>query len=182
MESISFEGFDGLPEHKLPKMPYAPVASLTLGFQRDSISHPLDGFGVLVPEKESMNILGCLFTSSIFPQRAPNGHVTLTVFIGGMRNSELVDLSEDEIRSLAIQDLDTLLKVNSEPVFTQFTKWDKAIPQYETGFGEFLKIMDLIEEKNPGFYLVGNYRTGISLDACIRHSWNHSLTQTSPSP
>lgn len=182
LESIHFEGFDGLPDSSLAQLPYAPVTSLTLGFPRDAISHPLDGFGVLVPEKESLNILGCLFTSSIFPDRAPDGHVTLTVFIGGMRSPELVDLSEDEIKKLALKDLDLLLGVKSDPIFSHFTRWNKAIPQYETGFGAFLEIMDTIEEKNPGFYLVGNFRTGISLDACIRHSWNHPLTQTHPAP
>jgi oxygen-dependent protoporphyrinogen oxidase len=182
LESIHLEGFEGMPNSRLTQLPYAPVSSLTLGFPRDAITHPLDGFGVLVPEKESMNILGCLFTSSIFPDRAPVGHVTLTIFIGGMRSPELVDRSKDDIQKLVLKDLDTLLGVKSSPVFSHFTRWNKAIPQYETGFGEFLSIMDTIEEKNPGFYLVGNYRTGISLDACIRHSWNHPLTQTNDSP
>lgn len=182
LDTISFEGFDGLPSTRLAQLPYAPVSSLTLGFPRDAISHPLDGFGVLVPEKESMNILGCLFTSSIFPQRAPDGQVTLTVFIGGMRSPDLVEFEENEIKSIVLKDLDTLLGVKSAPVFSHFTRWNKAIPQYETGFSEFLEIMDTIEEKNPGFYLVGNFRTGISLDACIRHSWNHTLTQIHPTP
>lgn len=182
LSTIGFEGFDGLPNSRLTQLPYAPVTSLTLGFPRDAISHPLDGFGVLVPEKESMNILGCLFTSSIFPERAPEGHVTLTVFIGGVRNPELVDLAEHEFKSMVLKDLDTLLGVKSAPVFSHFTRWDKAIPQYEIGFGDFLEIMDSIEEKNPGFYLVGNFRTGISLDACIRHSWNHPLTQIKSAP
>lgn len=182
LERITFEGFEGLPSTKLTQLPYAPVSSLTLGFNREAISHPLDGFGVLVPEKESMNILGCLFTSSIFPNRSPEGHVTLTVFIGGMRNPDLVQMDEHEIKSIVFKDLDTLLGVKSAPVFSHFTRWNKAIPQYETGFGDFLEIMDSIEEKNPGFYLVGNFRTGISLDACIRHSWNHPLTQIKSAP
>lgn len=182
LDSILFEGFEQLPNSKLTQLPYAPVSSLTLGFPREVISHPLDGFGVLVPEKESMNILGCLFTSSIFPERAPDGHVTLTVFIGGMRSPDLVELDENEIKSIVLKDLDALLGVKAAPVFSHFTRWNKAIPQYETGFNEFLEIMDRIEEKNPGFYLVGNFRTGISLDACIRHSWNYPLTQTKAAP
>ncbi len=180
--NITFTGFEGLPDTKLPDLPYAPVSSLTLGFPRQSIAHPLDGFGVLVPEKESMNILGCLFTSSIFPGRAPDNHVTLTVFIGGMRNPELVDLTEDQVSAIVLTDLNTLLGVRSAPVFSHFTRWSKAIPQYEIGFAEFLEVMDLIEQMNPGFYLAGNFRTGISLDACIRHSWNHPLTQINPVP
>jgi protoporphyrinogen/coproporphyrinogen III oxidase len=180
MDAISFLGFDDLPNPGLSSLPYAPVVSLTLGFPRDAIAHPLDGFGVLVPEIESMNILGCLFTSSIFPHRAPDAHITLTVFVGGMRNPDLTRLSDPDLQQLVLTDLNTLLGVSKEPVFIHQTRWTQAIPQYEIGFNSYLERMQHIENMNPGFYFVGNYRTGISLDACIRTSWNHPLTQNHP--
>jgi len=74
---------------KLAKIEYPPVSVLTLGFRRDQVKHPLDGFGALVPESEGHSILGVLFPSSVFEGRAPSGHVLLTVFVGGSRQPEL---------------------------------------------------------------------------------------------
>ncbi len=66
----------------LSKVRYPPVASLVLGFRRDDVAHPLDGFGMLIPEVERFHILGALFSSSLFPKRAPQGHVTITCYLG----------------------------------------------------------------------------------------------------
>lgn len=175
LESIKFDGFNGLPDASLSEITYAPVHSVTLGFNRKDISHPLDGFGVLVPEVEPLKILGCLFTSSIFPQRAPDGGVTLTVFIGGMRRPELTQLDDNALLQVIHEDLNTLLGVRGEAQFTSINRWYKAIPQYEVGYGKVLNTLTSIETANPGFEFAGNYKTGISLDACIRFGWNYSL-------
>lgn len=172
LNEIQFENITGLPDSYLPTLNYAPVASVTLGYPIKNIVHPLDGFGVLVPEVENMNILGCLFTSSIFAGRAPAGHATLTVYIGGMRNPDITYLPDDKLLKLIYDDLHQLLGIKNNPVFVNIMRWENAIPQYEMGFSAYLKRMDDIEVNNDGFYFIGNYRTGISLDACIRHSWN----------
>lgn len=175
LSDIEFIGFNHLPDVLLPKMVYAPVTSLTLGFDKKHINHKLDGFGVLVPEVEPFEILGCLFTSSIFPGRAPEGFATLTTFLGGMRNPAVASLDDHETEKLVIKDLNKLLGISGEPVFRHLARWPKAIPQYEVGFGMYLQHMDLIESSNPGFHFAGNYKTGISLDASIRHGLHPEL-------
>lgn len=173
MAKIRFTGFEGNPAALSEMVTYAPVHSITLGYNRDHITHPLDGFGVLIPEVEPFNVLGCLFTSSIFPGRAPENHATLTTFVGGMRRPELTTLSDDDLLPIVRTDLHKLLGVSGEPVFTAINRWSKAIPQYETGYGDILARMREIETLNPGFEFAGNYKTGISLDACIRYGWNY---------
>ncbi|HZF07749.1 MAG TPA: protoporphyrinogen oxidase, partial [Thermoanaerobaculia bacterium] len=42
------------------EIPYSPVAVVALGFRREDVAHPLDGFGYLVPRKEGRRTLGCL--------------------------------------------------------------------------------------------------------------------------
>ena len=69
----------------LENIPHPPVSSLFLGYRREQVAHPLDGFGGLVPAVEKRDVLGILFSSTLFPGRAPEGHVGLTVFVGGMR-------------------------------------------------------------------------------------------------
>jgi protoporphyrinogen/coproporphyrinogen III oxidase len=174
LEHIQIDGLNGLPDSNLTTLTYAPAISITTGFDRDQVAHPLDGFGVLVPEVERMNILGTLFTSSIFPHRAPEHGVTLTTFVGGMRSSELTTLDDETLLKVVLEDLDTLLDIHGKPQFVHITRWPKAIPQYEMGFEQYLQRMAEIEAANPGFQFAGNYRTGISLDACIRHAWKPS--------
>ena len=173
LRNIEFIGFNGLPSELLNNVTYAPVHSVTLGYNRDQIRHPLDGFGVLIPEVEPFKILGCLFTSSIFEHRAPEHGVTLTVFIGGMRRPELTALDDSALLDVIKTDLDTLLGVNGEPVFIQINRWDRAIPQYITGYGRVLSEIERIERENPGFEMAGNYKSGISVDACIRYGWRY---------
>src|SRR5690606_4697488 len=79
------------------------------GYRRDQIAHPLDGFGVLVPAVEKRSVLGVLFSSSLFSQRAPAGHVALTVLIGGARPPELASLPLDQLLATVRPDLTELL-------------------------------------------------------------------------
>ena len=152
---------------------HPPVVSLTLGFHRPDVRHPLDGFGVLVPGIEGFPILGTLFTSTLFPNRAPDGdHVTLTTYLGGTRQPEIAEKCEDEQVKLVLESLRALLGLRGEPLFRHRILWAHAIPQYETGFGRFLSLMDRAEREHPGFYMAGNYRTGISVGDTINAAFD----------
>lgn len=142
---------------------YPPVASVTLGFRREDVAHPLDGFGALVPKVEQFRILGTIFASSLFPYRAPAEHVALTSFIGGARAPELALRTHDQLVELTLADLRRLLGVRGRPTFAHTCVFPRAIPQYEVGFGRFKTLMNEIESRAPGFFLAGHYRDGISL-------------------
>ena len=151
----------------LNSIPYAPVALLTLGFHRESVKHSLDGFGVLIPESEKRRILGVIFASSVFPKRAPPDHVTLSVFIGGARHPEYIEQTETELKTLALEELHSLLGVSDKPVYARLVRWPQAIPQYEMGYGKYLKAMENLESKWLGLHFAGNYRCGVSLTQCL---------------
>lgn len=151
----------------LGEIVYPPVTSYVMGFRREDVAHPLDGFGVLIPKVENRNCLGTLFTSSLFADRSPNGHVTLTNYVGGMRAPELALKSPAEIRKLVMGDLRELLGVRGEPVWEHVKQWTKAIPQYEVGYGRFKDFMDSFEKSHPGIHFAGHYRDGISLSDSI---------------
>jgi len=153
---------------ELNQIHYPPVTSVALGFERSRIRHPLDGYGVLVPQCENLHILGTLFSSSLFPERAPDGHVLLTTFIGGVRQPELAALPDDQLREMILQDLNHLLGVSSAPDFMHVTRWARAIPQYDAGYGRFHRFMDEVEKKLPGLLLGGHIRDGVSVGDCIR--------------
>jgi oxygen-dependent protoporphyrinogen oxidase len=148
----------------LEHVPYPPVSVLALGFDREDVGHPLDGFGMLVPSVEDdFNILGTLFSSTLFPGRAPEGKVLLTTFVGGSRHPELGETDTSTVRSKVMQDLRSLLDVHGEPSFVRHVQWARAIPQYTLGYDQVQAVIEQIETNHPGLFLAGNYRSGISV-------------------
>jgi len=161
----------GNPLAVLGEITYPPVTSVALGFQRDHVAHPLDGYGMLVPACENRRILGTLFNSSLFPGRCPKGCVLVTTFLGGMRQPELAGLPQDELRDLVVEELRSLLGVSAEPFFSHVTAWPRAIPQYTLGYARFHEAMDAAERAHPGLLLGGHVRDGVSVGDCIRAGW-----------
>jgi oxygen-dependent protoporphyrinogen oxidase len=151
----------------LSSIVHPPVAVLCLGFHRDQVAHPLDGFGFLTPEVERRRVLGVLFSSTIFPNRAPEGHVLLTAFVGGSRDPDFVQVDAQTLAARVLDDLRMLLGVQGEPTFRAVQIWPKAIPQYVLGYGRFKDIADEVERRNPGLLLAGTYRDGVSLGEAI---------------
>jgi oxygen-dependent protoporphyrinogen oxidase len=151
----------------LNSITYAPVSTLAFGFRRDQVRHPLDGFGFLVPGVEKLNILGAIFASSLFPDRAPAGHVLIGAYAGGLRSPDLPFRATGEQIALALQDLRNLLGISGQPTFTHHILYPKAIPQYEVGYSAIRRQMDTVENRCPGLFLGGNYRGGISLSDSI---------------
>ncbi len=158
---------DKQPLATLAEIEHPPVASLFLGFRREDIAHPLDGFGLLAPARERRVLLGAIFSSTLFPERAPAGHVAITVMAGGTRQPELARLPPDALLATVLPDLCELLGMHGKPVFTHHTFWPRAIPQYNLGYGRFLAAMMATEKKLPGLFIGGHVRDGISLGACI---------------
>jgi oxygen-dependent protoporphyrinogen oxidase len=146
---------------------YPPVASVVLGFRREDVAHPCQGFGMLIPKVEGFKILGTIFSSSLFPNRAPGGHLTLTSYIGGERYPELASLSAEKLYELTCEDLRVLLGVKGEPTFQHSVFYPRAIPQYNVGYGRYRDLMSEIEGKAAGFFLAGHYRDGVSLSDSI---------------
>ena len=146
---------------------YPPVASVVLGFRREDVAHPCEGFGMLIPKVEGFKILGTIFSSSLFPNRAPGGHLTLTSYVGGERFPELASLPPEQLFALTCEDLRVLLGVRGKPTFQHSVFYQRAIPQYNVGYGRFRELMANIEQKAPGLFFAGHYRDGISLSDTI---------------
>jgi oxygen-dependent protoporphyrinogen oxidase len=154
----------------LAEVPYAAVAVVSLGWRREDVGHPLDGFGFLAPRKEGLRLLGCLFPSQIFPGRAPAGHVALAAFGGGRTDPELAGWDEGRIAATMIAELRGPLRLRGEPAFHLVRRWPRAIPQYELGHGRFVERAREIERSLPGLRLAGNFLGGISVPDCIRNA------------
>ncbi len=152
---------------ELGRIPYAGAAVVSLGFRREQIDHPLDGFGFVVPEIERRRILACSFSSVKFAGRAPDGHELFRVFVGGARHPEMLDLEDAELVRLVREELAALLGVRGEPVVARVGRYRGAMPQYHVGH---LKIVERIEARVaqlPGLELAGNAYRGVGIPDSI---------------
>lgn len=160
---------DALQEslQKFESMPYAPVTVVALGFDRSQVEHALDGFGMLIPEREGQPVLGSLFSSTLFSGRAPAGKVLLTSFVGGRLHPERAAQKDSEIEAEVMSTLRKLLGIQGDPGFRHIVRWGRAIPQMELGHGDFIDCIAKIEAGWEGLVLSGNYRHGISAPQCL---------------
>ena len=155
------------PLAQLANITYPAVSSLFLGYKRDQVAHPLDGFGVLMPQAEHRQVLGVLFSSSLFEGRAPAGHVGLTVMMGGIHRADLGQADEQTLLRVAQRELSEILGVTGDPVFRRLHSWPRAIPQYNLGYGQYLRAIEACETAHSGLLIGGHVRDGISLTNCI---------------
>jgi oxygen-dependent protoporphyrinogen oxidase len=146
---------------------YPPVASVVLGFRREDVAHSCLGYGMLIPKIEGFKILGAIFSSALFPNRAPAGHLTLTSYVGGERYPELASLPPEQLVELVCEDLRVLLGVKGKPVFRHCALYPKAIPQYNVGYGKYRELLNGLEAAVPGLFFAGHYRDGVSLGDSI---------------
>lgn len=153
----------------LKSIPYAPVYVYQLGYHRVDVPHALDSFGYLVSREKRQQVrsLGVLFSSSIYPQRAPKNHVALRVIAGGVPDSSLTELSETERWQVIQADLRISLGVTAEPVYKAVQYWQHAIPQYHLGHRAKVDAV-VAEAAERGIYLTGNALYGVAVNDCIR--------------
>ncbi|MBV9080204.1 MAG: protoporphyrinogen oxidase [Elusimicrobia bacterium] len=154
----------------LGQIPYAPVAVLHLGIPADRVGRAPHGFGYLVVPSEPSDILGCLWSSTLFGGRAPEGRHLLTVIMGGARRPDLAALPENELVARALGDLRDIMKVSGRPDFIRVARHPQGIPQYTVGHADRIETISKAEQTFPGLRFAGNYIAGISVGDVIRHA------------
>jgi len=157
-------------ERELAAVEYPPLAGICVAYKKGAVPHPLQGFGFLVPRDEGVRLLGCIWSSSLFPGRAPEGYVLLSIFIGGSVDPEVASLSDHQVIEAVTQDLRTTLGVQIAPRVLTLNRYGHAIPQYGLGHEARLSRIKGELQKLPGVFLAGNYLRGISIGDCIKHS------------
>jgi len=155
----------------LLRIPHSTLAVINLGIRCDQVRHPLDGFGFLAPHHEGREILGAIFASTLFPDRAPEGHAVLTVMAGGRRRPEIVELSDQELLQHVLYELEQLLGLEGEPVTSEITRWQPGIPQASAVLGGVREAVAAMEQAHPRLTLLGDWLHGVGLPSCIAAGW-----------
>jgi oxygen-dependent protoporphyrinogen oxidase len=154
----------------LAEIPYAAVSVVALGFARHQIAHALDGFGLVVPGAANVPLLGCLWSSSIFPGRSPADHVLLRCMVGGLRHPEAAALPDNDLVDAVLAVLRPLLGIEGSPSFRHIVRWPKAIPQYHVGHATRLARLGERLAKLAPLTLAGNAYRGVGIADCIREA------------
>lgn len=149
---------------------YAPIATVALGFEKRQYGKVLDSFGFLVPRRESRKVLGILFDSSIFSNRAPMGHALIRGMIGGARNPELAFRPEDELLEIMKEEVGDILGMREGPSFVRVYRHEMGIPQYPVSHPSRVERIRERLREIPGLLLNNNAYEGIGLNDCVRNS------------
>jgi oxygen-dependent protoporphyrinogen oxidase len=149
---------------------YAKVVQVNLGYKHWT-GMKLNAFGGLVPLIEKRDILGILFTSSFFKNRAPKNGALLSVFLGGTKKPDVFNLSDEQIKALALKEVSEMLQTsNIAPDLFHISRYLKGIAQYEASSRERLLNIELLENENPGLILAGSIRNGIGMADRIKQA------------
>ena len=154
----------------LAAIPFAPMVVIALGFKREAVVHDLNGFGMLVPSREEREMLGVLWTSSIFGGRAPAGRVLLRCMAGGFGNPGFIEQTDEAMIAVILSELRPLLGLKGTPDMIRLIKHHRAIAQYVPGHLARLREIDRTAASYPGLFLTGSSYRGISVNSCVKEA------------
>jgi oxygen-dependent protoporphyrinogen oxidase len=152
----------------LAEIPYSSAATISMGWLRAEVPHPLDGFGFVVPRIEGRALLAATFSSVKYPGRAPEGAVLVRCFVGGMLNASVLDEDDRSLVARARAELKDALGITAPPRMTRVWRWPLSMPQYRVGH---LARVETIERRLgavPGLLLAGGAYRGVGIADCVR--------------
>ena len=152
----------------LDDIEYSPISIVGLGY--NTLPHDLKGFGLLTTSSAKKEILGVLWDSSIFDDRAPKGKKSLRVMIGGQRNPDLAFKSDAELLEIAVRGVKETMGLDEVPDVSYVKRYEKGIPNYRVGhLANMEKLFDRLK-KHKGLFLSSNAYYGVGLNDCVGNS------------
>jgi oxygen-dependent protoporphyrinogen oxidase len=152
-------------------IPYNRIAVVGLGYRSAELTHPLDGFGYLSPQRTRRDVLGVQWCSSIYPGlRCPPGTVLLRALCGGWHRADVIDWEDDRLIAGVRAELAQSLRLRATPIFHHVARWDRAIPQYHLGHLDRVARIEQQAARHPGLFLAGNAYRGVAMNDCVEQA------------
>lgn len=150
-------------------IPYVSVLNIALGYRRQDIDYPLKGYGFVVPRKEGRFLTACTWTSTKWPNTAPEENVLLRCYIGHAQDQSKVGEPDERLVQKTREELKNLLGISASPLFARVARWKSSMPQYQVGHKDRLQqVHAALERQRPGVYLAGSGYDGVGIPDCIR--------------
>lgn len=149
---------------------YAALSLVHLGFDRSTISHPLNGTGFLIPKREGLHITGNLWMSSIFQDRAAENKTLLTSYLGGACLPEAINWDDSKIVASVMKDIRSALKINADPEMVTIKRHQQALPLYHGHYFQRCQAIARQLAEHPGLHIEANYIGGVSVRDRLCHS------------
>ncbi len=150
----------------MQQIPTATIISAVFAFSGEEKLPP--GFGYLSPEQENRFTLGALFTSNMFPDRAPTDHILFETLVGGRRHPERLLLDDTEIIEKAYKDVKEVLGLHTKPLYAKVLRPDNAIPQMEAGHQALCKWKKELIGTQHNLHVLGFGWEGIGINDMIK--------------
>ncbi len=160
---------------KLRGIRYTSTATVSLGFKRVDVAHPLNGFGFIVPQSEGRKITACSWSSTKFMHRAPDDCILIRVFMGGALAEDIVEMDEAALVRIARRELQEIMGISATPVLAKAYRWHKSNPQYEVGHRALVSEIEQIVATHSGIYLAGAAYHGSGIPDCIQSGMKTAL-------
>ena len=148
---------------------YAPIRTVHVAVNSGALQLP-EGFGFLVPSREGLSLLGCIFTSAIFPSKAPEGSTLLTLMLGGAHRADDLLQHPDKLQERALEELSQILHIHSGLKVLHGQTWPRAIPQKNVGYGLVQQSLEAFEKTHPHFYFAGNTVSRVSVGDTMQYA------------
>jgi oxygen-dependent protoporphyrinogen oxidase len=142
--------------------PSSPVVVIGVGGSSQDVPLP-DGFGFLTAPGVDATILGCLFESSFGPGRVEPGDSLAKVIVGGARDPEVINQSDDQITKTVVSEMERALGKAVNPSWTRIVRNGEGIPHYDLDHRRRLATIDELERVNPGLIFAGWGYRGIGI-------------------
>jgi oxygen-dependent protoporphyrinogen oxidase len=166
----ALDGLDREMSAVLREIPYLSTATISIGFARADVPHPLDATGLILPKGEKREALAVTFSSSKWVSRAPNDVALIRIFAGGHRNPSALAQSDDELVAMARRELDALLGIRAKPIIARVFRYERANPQPILGHARRLQKLRDGAARHPGLHLAGAAFEGVGIPDCVRQA------------
>lgn len=161
-------GIDGELTRALGGIAYSSSMTVALGYRRDTLGHPQNGFGFLIPKRERKRMIACTWVGTKFSHRVPDTHALLRCFLGGSEDAAILGESDESVTAIVREELREIMGVTAGPEFVRISRWPRSMAQYTVGHSKRLAIIEERTRRHKGLDLIGNAYTGIGIPDCIK--------------
>ncbi len=168
--STIFRSLNRALHEKLLTIPYTSTSTISMSFKRSQIKNSIDGFGFVVPKSEGKRIIGSTWSSIKWEGRAPDDELLLRCFVGGALHEDLLEGTDEEVMTMVLEDLKSIMDIEGEPVMRRMFRYKKAMPQYTIGHTERVEGIEHELHSYSGLFVTGSAYHGIGISDTVREA------------